>query len=80
MTLLAPTLEAFFTQRLMTQREASPHTVSGYRDTMRASLARTAGLDARDVNVKFTTSEGMGFVGRNEGMAAMAVATVERAD
>jgi 2-C-methyl-D-erythritol 2,4-cyclodiphosphate synthase len=54
--------------------------LGGYRDTMRASLARTAGLDARDVNVKFTTNEGMGFVGRNEGMAAMAVATVERAD
>jgi hypothetical protein len=28
MTLLAPTLEAFFTQRLMTQRQASPHTIS----------------------------------------------------
>jgi integrase/recombinase XerD len=39
MTLLAPTLEAFFTERLMTQRQASPHTVSGYRDTMRLLLA-----------------------------------------
>jgi len=39
MTLLAPTLEAFFTQRLMTQRQASPHTISGYRDTMRLLLA-----------------------------------------
>jgi integrase/recombinase XerD len=38
MTLLAPTLEAFFTQRLMTQRQASTHTVSGYRDTMRLLL------------------------------------------
>ena len=54
--------------------------LGGYRDAMRASLARTAGIDARDVNVKFTTNEGMGFVGRDEGMAAMAVATVERAD
>ena len=33
-----------------------------------------------DVNVKFTTNEGMGFVGRGEGMAALAVASVERAD
>jgi 2C-methyl-D-erythritol 2,4-cyclodiphosphate synthase len=32
------------------------------------------------VNVKFTTNEGMGFVGRGEGMAALAVASVERAD
>jgi integrase/recombinase XerD len=39
MTLLAPTLEAFFTERLMTQRQASPHTISGYRDTMRLLLA-----------------------------------------
>ena len=38
MTLLAPTLEAFFTERLMTQRQASPHTISGYRDTMRLLL------------------------------------------
>ena len=39
MTLLAPTLQAFFTERLMTQREASPHTIAGYRDTMRLLLA-----------------------------------------
>jgi integrase/recombinase XerD len=39
MTLLAPTLQAFFTERLATQRQASPHTISGYRDTMRLLLA-----------------------------------------
>jgi 2-C-methyl-D-erythritol 2,4-cyclodiphosphate synthase len=50
------------------------------RDDIRASLARTAGVDVRNVNVKFTTNEGMGFLGRGEGMAALAVATVERAD
>jgi 2-C-methyl-D-erythritol 2,4-cyclodiphosphate synthase len=37
-------------------------------------------LAALEVNVKFTTNEGMGFVGRDEGIAALAVATVERAD
>ncbi|MFL5912419.1 MAG: 2-C-methyl-D-erythritol 2,4-cyclodiphosphate synthase [Gaiellaceae bacterium] len=54
--------------------------LGSYRDAMRASLARPAGISPRDVNVKFTTNEGMGFVGRGEGMAAIAVATVERAD
>jgi integrase/recombinase XerD len=38
MTLLAPTLEMFFCERLMNQREASPHTIAGYRDTMRLLL------------------------------------------
>jgi site-specific recombinase XerD len=35
---LAPLLERFFTQRLMQQRQASPHTVSSYRDTFRMLL------------------------------------------
>jgi 2-C-methyl-D-erythritol 2,4-cyclodiphosphate synthase len=48
------------------------------RDDMRRSLASTIGISARAVNVKFTTNEGMGWVGRGEGIAAMAVATVER--
>ena len=51
-----------------------------YRDQMRERLAGAMGLPAFQVNVKFTTNEGMGFVGRGEGMAAMAVATVDRAD
>ena len=37
-TSLAPLLERFFTQRLMQQRQASPHTVSSYRDTFRQFL------------------------------------------
>lgn len=35
---LAPTLEAFFTERLMAQRRASPHTIAAYRDTFRLLL------------------------------------------
>ena len=34
----APLLERFFTQRLMQQRQASPHTISSYRDTFRQFL------------------------------------------
>src|SRR5215468_10886102 len=35
---LAPLLERFFTQRLMQQRQANPHTISSYRDTFRQLL------------------------------------------
>jgi integrase/recombinase XerD len=38
MTSLAPVLEAFFTERLLTQRRVSPHTVASYRDTFRLLL------------------------------------------
>jgi 2-C-methyl-D-erythritol 2,4-cyclodiphosphate synthase len=50
--------------------------LSPYRDEMQASLASAVGLPADAVNVKFTTAERMGFVGRGEGLAALAVATV----
>jgi 2-C-methyl-D-erythritol 2,4-cyclodiphosphate synthase len=46
------------------------------RPAIRDSLAAALGLDARDVNVKASTGEGMGFVGRLEGVAALAVATL----
>jgi 2-C-methyl-D-erythritol 2,4-cyclodiphosphate synthase len=49
-----------------------------HRDEMRDRLSEAVGLPPLEVNVKFTTSEGMGFVGRGEGIAALAVATVER--
>jgi len=38
MTALAPTLQAFFTERLITQRNASPQTIAAYRDTCRLLL------------------------------------------
>jgi 2-C-methyl-D-erythritol 2,4-cyclodiphosphate synthase len=50
--------------------------LSPYRDEMRASLASAMGLPAEAVNVKFTTAERMGFVGRGEGAAALAIATI----
>jgi len=40
-TSLAPLLERFFTQRLMQQRQVSPHTISSYRDTFRLFLTFT---------------------------------------
>ncbi|MGO9782510.1 MAG: tyrosine-type recombinase/integrase [Streptosporangiaceae bacterium] len=58
MTALAPTLQAFFTDRLLRQRQASPHTIAAYRETWRMLLtftARQAGkqpcqLDLGDLN------------------------------
>ena len=49
-----------------------------HRDPMRARLSEAVGLAPPEVNVKFTTNEGMGFTGREEGIAALAVATVEK--
>ena len=42
MSALAPTLESFFTERLIRQRQASPHTIAAYRDTMRLLLGFAA--------------------------------------
>jgi 2-C-methyl-D-erythritol 2,4-cyclodiphosphate synthase len=50
--------------------------LGAYRDEMRTRLAEASGLDPDAVNVKFTTGERMGFVGRGEGIAALAIATV----
>jgi 2-C-methyl-D-erythritol 2,4-cyclodiphosphate synthase len=51
-------------------------TLSPHRAGIRARLADALGLDERRVNVKATTGEGIGFVGRGEGVAALAVASL----
>ena len=53
---------------MMERPKLSPH-----REAIRASLEAMLGCT---VNVKATTGEGMGFVGRGEGVAALAVATL----
>jgi 2-C-methyl-D-erythritol 2,4-cyclodiphosphate synthase len=50
------------------------------RIEIRDSLAATLGLDPRRVNVKASTGEGIGFVGRGEGVAALAAVSVHRQD
>ena len=51
-----------------------------YRQAMRARLARVLEVSVQGVSIKATTLEGMGALGRREGIAAMAVATVEVAE
>lgn len=48
-----------------------------HRDEMRANLARALGVGVESVGVKATTTERLGFVGREEGMAAWAVALLD---
>jgi 2-C-methyl-D-erythritol 4-phosphate cytidylyltransferase / 2-C-methyl-D-erythritol 2,4-cyclodiphosphate synthase len=50
--------------------------VGPYRAAMRARIAEIAGLSVDQVSVKATTTEGLGFTGRREGIAAQAVASI----
>ena len=51
--------------------------VKPYREAMRAKIAEITGLPLARISVKATTTEGLGFTGRREGIAAQAMATVE---
>jgi 2-C-methyl-D-erythritol 2,4-cyclodiphosphate synthase len=57
---------------IMEAPKLSPH-----REAIRGRLAEVLGLEARRVNLKASTGEGMGFVGRGEGVAALAVASLQ---
>jgi 2-C-methyl-D-erythritol 2,4-cyclodiphosphate synthase len=51
--------------------------LGAHREEIRSLLARVLGLDVNRMNVKATTGEGIGFVGRGEGVAALAIASLE---
>jgi 2-C-methyl-D-erythritol 4-phosphate cytidylyltransferase/2-C-methyl-D-erythritol 2,4-cyclodiphosphate synthase len=50
--------------------------IGPHREAMRSRMAEILGIDVGQVSLKATTNEGLGFVGRGEGIAAMATATV----
>jgi 2-C-methyl-D-erythritol 2,4-cyclodiphosphate synthase len=57
---------------VMERPKLGPH-----REAIRARLAATLGLAVERVNVKASTGERMGFVGRGEGVATLAIATLQ---
>lgn len=87
MSSLAPTLEAFFTQRLIAQRRVSPHTVASYRDAFRLLLVfaqertgtRPERLNLEDLDAPLIgafldhleTVRGVGVATRNVRLAAV---------
>jgi len=50
--------------------------IGPHRDAMRARIAEICGIETSRVSVKATTTEGLGFTGRSEGLAAQALVTV----
>ena len=51
-----------------------------YVDTRREQLSRALGIEVGCISIKASTSEGLGFTGRGEGIAAVAVALLEEAE
>jgi 2-C-methyl-D-erythritol 2,4-cyclodiphosphate synthase len=53
--------------------------IAPHRDAMRRNLAAALGVDVERIGLKATTTEGLGFEGRGEGVAAQAVVLLEQA-
>ena len=50
--------------------------IGPYRETMRQRVAEILSIELSRVSIKATTTEGLGFTGRREGLAAQAIATI----
>ena len=53
--------------------------IGAYREAMRAALAPALGIATSDISIKGKSNEGMGSIGRGEGLACFAVVTLARA-
>ncbi len=51
-----------------------------FMDDMKQSIAKHIGIEYDSINLKATTTDGLGFLGRGEGIASMAIATIERVE
>jgi 2-C-methyl-D-erythritol 2,4-cyclodiphosphate synthase len=70
------TVEGFAVEHVDTTVVMERPKLAPHRDAIRAALAAGLDVDVARVNVKASTGEGLGFVGRGEGVAALAVATL----
>ena len=52
--------------------------LSPYFDRMKSRISKVLNLGSSDINVKSTTTDGLGFIGEEEGIASMAICTLER--
>jgi 2-C-methyl-D-erythritol 2,4-cyclodiphosphate synthase len=52
--------------------------IGPYRKKMQENLASTVEVDPGCINIKATTTEGLGYIGRGEGIGAMSVALLEK--
>jgi len=72
--------ELFFIVNIDATVIAEKPKLAPYIDQMQNTVAETLGIDKRQVNIKATTEEGLGFTGSGEGIAAQAVCSLDMAD
>lgn len=65
--------EGFFIENIDATIIAQAPKMRPYIDAMRENIAKTLGVEARQVNVKATTEEGLGFTGSGEGISSQAI-------
>jgi 2-C-methyl-D-erythritol 2,4-cyclodiphosphate synthase len=70
--------KGFFIRNIDTIIFAEAPKIGPYRKKMQKNLANAIEVDPGCINVKATTTEGLGFIGKGEGIGAMSVALLEK--